>query len=56
MRLTTCLLEVGRNAEAVRMVVPLARLLEDNVAIRELADEAEAALEAERRRVPSDAD
>jgi tetratricopeptide (TPR) repeat protein len=47
-RLTECLLEVGRNAEAVRTIAPMARLLPDDPAIVELHNQAQAALETER--------
>ena len=50
MRLTECLLEVGRNAEAVRAIRPVAGLLPDAEDVQELHVRAEAALEEERGR------
>ncbi len=50
MRLTECLLEVGRNAEAVRAIRPVAGLLPDAEDVQELHIRAEAALEEERAR------
>jgi tetratricopeptide (TPR) repeat protein len=50
LRLAECLLDVGRNAEAVRAVAPAARLLPDAEPIQELYRRAEAALDEERRR------
>jgi choline-sulfatase len=49
------LLEVGRRAEAVRTIGPMARLLQDDPAIVELAQRAQAALDAERNRSPREA-
>jgi len=46
-RLVNQLLEVGRNAEAVRTIAPAARLLPDEPAIQELAGAARAALDDE---------
>jgi Flp pilus assembly protein TadD len=47
MQLTTWLLEVGRNAEARRMISPAAKLLPDIEEVQQLAQAAEAAVEAE---------
>ena len=47
-RLVECLLEVGRNAEAVRTIAPLARLMPEDAAIQALSVQAEEALETER--------
>jgi tetratricopeptide (TPR) repeat protein len=49
-RLTECLLEVGRNAEAVRTIRPVAGLLPDAVEVQALNTRAHAALEEERAR------
>lgn len=48
-RLTECLLDVGRNAEAVRNIAPLARLMPEDEAIQALNKQAEEALETERK-------
>jgi tetratricopeptide (TPR) repeat protein len=45
--LVAWLLEVGRNAEAVRTIAPAARLLPDEAAIQALSSQAQQALEAE---------
>ena len=50
MRLVEQLLEVGRNAEAVRTVAPAARLLPEEAAVVALAEKAKAALAAELER------
>ena len=47
MKLTEWYLEVGRNAEAVRTIAPLARVLPDDDAVAELHGRAQAALDAE---------
>lgn len=47
LRLVEQLLEVGRNAEAVRTVAPAARLLPEEEAVQALRERAEAALAAE---------
>lgn len=47
-RLTECLLEVGRNAEAVRTIAPLGRLMPEDVEIQALWERAQQALETER--------
>ena len=46
-RLVNCLLDLGRNAEAVRTITPAARLLPEDERIEALASEASAALQAE---------
>ena len=51
LRLVECLIEVGRNAEAVRTIAPAARLLPDNPDVSALSARAEAALKAERKRI-----
>ncbi len=48
MRLTECLLEVGRNAEAVRTIRPIAGLLPEAEDVQELHERAETALAKER--------
>jgi predicted Zn-dependent protease len=48
--LAAWLLDVGRRAEAVRTIRPVARLLPDDADVQALAREAEDALAAERRR------
>jgi arylsulfatase A-like enzyme/cytochrome c-type biogenesis protein CcmH/NrfG len=48
--LTECLLEVGRNAEAVRTVRPVARLFPDQAELQALHARAGLALDAERAR------
>jgi predicted Zn-dependent protease len=53
MRLTTCLLEVGRNAEARRISAPLARMLPDDETAQNLYKHAQSALAAERARSKS---
>lgn len=50
MRLTECLLEVGRHAEAVRTIAPAARLLPQDPTIAALHERAKTALAEERSR------
>ncbi len=47
-RLVECLLDVGRNAEAVRAITPLARLMPEEDEVQGLARRAQAALDLER--------
>jgi arylsulfatase A-like enzyme/Flp pilus assembly protein TadD len=51
-RLTECMLEVGRNAESVRTVAPLARLYPEDEIVAELHQRAVAALAVERGEAP----